>query len=183
MLPGVCECLQVRCCPGCVGVYRYDAVRGVWVSTGTMLSGVCGCRQVRCCPGCVYTGTMLPGVCGCLQVRCCPGCVSTGTMLSGVCVYRYVAVRDVSIGTMLSGVCVLCCGRPRIQDKAGQRVTTLCVNAVVGTAQMFTVSFMFVGWFWSFTWGIYMLILAGQCQHNCFYYHGSGANVFVYTQL
>ena len=95
-------CLQVRCCPGCVGVYRYDAVRGV--STGTMLPGVCGCLQVRCCPGCVGVDRYdaVRGVC--IQVRCCPGCVG---------VYRYDAARGVwvSTGTMLSGVClqVRCC--------------------------------------------------------------------------
>ena len=42
-----------------------------------------------------------------------------------------------------------------------QKASAFCTNLFVGLAQMFTITFMLVGWFWSLTWGIYMVILAG----------------------
>ncbi|KAK2174192.1 hypothetical protein NP493_818g00019 [Ridgeia piscesae] len=64
------------------------------------------------------------------------------------------------IGTMVSGLSILCCGKSRLSSKEGTPMTALYVNIMVGVAQLFTVTFMLVGWFWSFTWGIYMVILA-----------------------
>ncbi|KAI0229729.1 hypothetical protein LSAT2_019835 [Lamellibrachia satsuma] len=63
-------------------------------------------------------------------------------------------------GTMLSGLSILCCGKVRLSSKEGTPMTALYVNIMVGVAQLFTVTFMLVGWFWSFIWGIYMVILA-----------------------
>ena len=40
------------------------------------------------------------------------------------------------------------------------------INIMVGVMQMFTVPFMLVGWFWSFVWGIYMIILAGNLYYK-----------------
>ena len=84
-----------------------------------------------------------------LQARCCADCASGHHVQ--ICV----------AGTMLCGLCILCCGRVRMSSKEGTPMTALYVNIMVGTAQLFTVTFMLVGWFWSFTWGIYMVILAG----------------------
>ena len=67
-----------------------------------------------------------------------------------------------SSGTMLSGVCVLCCGRPRVQTKDDHVMLTLCINLWVGLAQLFSVTFMLVGWVWSLSWGIYMVVLSGE---------------------
>ncbi len=66
------------------------------------------------------------------------------------------------VGTILSGVSVLCCGRPRVNKKDDQLTTTFCVCLWVGVSQLMTVPLMMVGWFWSLTWGIYMVILAGR---------------------
>ena len=65
-------------------------------------------------------------------------------------------------GTMVSGLSILCCGKSRLSSKEGTPMTALYVNIMVGVAQLFTVTFMLVGWFWSFTWGIYMVILASE---------------------
>lgn len=43
-----------------------------------------------------------------------------------------------------------------------QKASAFCTNLFVGLAQLFTITFMLVGWFWSLTWGIYMIILAGK---------------------
>lgn len=67
-----------------------------------------------------------------------------------------------TLGTILSGFCIFCCGRPRVHTKEDPVLLTFCVNVAVGLMQLFTVSFMMVGWFWSVVWGIYMIILAGQ---------------------
>ncbi|ESO83569.1 hypothetical protein LOTGIDRAFT_133311 [Lottia gigantea] len=65
-------------------------------------------------------------------------------------------------GTMLSGVAILCCGRPRVNSKDDHVIVTICVNVWVGFAQLFTITFLLVGWFWSLAWGIRMIILAGK---------------------
>ena len=67
---------------------------------------------------------------------------------------------------MLSGLSVFCCGQPRIKDKDGVYTSTLCVNLLVGVMQLFTITFLLVGWIWSLVWGIYMVLLAGMHQAN-----------------
>ncbi|XP_013379075.1 uncharacterized protein LOC106150685 [Lingula anatina] len=64
------------------------------------------------------------------------------------------------IGTMLSGFAILCCGEPRINAKDDRKSATLCCNVFVGAAQMMTITFLLVGWFWSVSWGISMVALA-----------------------
>ncbi|XP_067682309.1 DNA ligase 1-like [Haliotis asinina] len=63
-------------------------------------------------------------------------------------------------GTMLSGFAILCCGKSRVPTKDDHVPITVCVNVWVGVAQLFTVTFMLVGWFWSVAWGIKMIILS-----------------------
>ncbi|KAK3093966.1 hypothetical protein FSP39_022352 [Pinctada imbricata] len=63
-------------------------------------------------------------------------------------------------GTVLSGLSILCCGKTRIQTKDDQMVVALCVNVWVGVSQLFTVTFLLVGWFWSLSWGIKMVSLS-----------------------
>ncbi|KAL8583860.1 hypothetical protein ACOMHN_040329 [Nucella lapillus] len=66
-------------------------------------------------------------------------------------------------GTVVSGFSVLCGGSQcRLSNKRDGRVTTVCVNLLVGVTQLATVVFLLVGWFWSLAWGIKMVILAGQ---------------------
>ena len=65
-------------------------------------------------------------------------------------------------GTILSGFSILCCGECRVQTKDDQRLVTLCVNVCIGVSQLFTVTFMLVGWFWSIAWGVNMVTLAGK---------------------
>ena len=66
----------------------------------------------------------------------------------------------IGVGTILSGLSVFACGRPRLNSKDNVQGSTCCVNTWVGISQLFTVTFMLVGWFWSVVWGIYMIILA-----------------------
>ncbi|KAL4237968.1 hypothetical protein ACF0H5_002678 [Mactra antiquata] len=64
-------------------------------------------------------------------------------------------------GTMISGFCIFCCATSRVPAKYDQEpILLLCVNIWVGLAQLFTVTFMLVGWFWSVAWGIRMIFLA-----------------------
>ena len=65
---------------------------------------------------------------------------------------------------MMGGMSVLCCGKPRIQSKDGHVMMTVCVNILVGLSQLFTVTFLLVGWFWSLSTGILMVVLAGMLQ-------------------
>ncbi|KAH9509183.1 hypothetical protein Btru_049317 [Bulinus truncatus] len=65
-------------------------------------------------------------------------------------------------GTALSGLSILCCGQARVSNKNDQILTTLCANCMVGLAQLFTVTFLLVGWFWSIGWGIQMVSLSVQ---------------------
>ncbi|CAD5121323.1 DgyrCDS9850 [Dimorphilus gyrociliatus] len=68
-------------------------------------------------------------------------------------------------GTILSGLCLFCCGKSRLASKDNDIMTVLCVNICIGISQLFTVTFLLVGWFWSLTWGIYMVILAGKFNY------------------
>lgn len=75
-------------------------------------------------------------------------------------------------GTILSGILALCMGQPRINMKVdlwshcqifwsfqeGRKLVTLVVNFLVGIAQFFTITFLFVGWFWSIAWGGLLII-------------------------
>ncbi|CAG5119828.1 unnamed protein product, partial [Candidula unifasciata] len=63
-------------------------------------------------------------------------------------------------GTALSGLAILCCGQPRVLNKDDQILITLCANCMVGLAQLCTITFLLVGWFWSVSWGIEMIILS-----------------------
>ncbi|CAG5133947.1 unnamed protein product, partial [Candidula unifasciata] len=63
-------------------------------------------------------------------------------------------------GTVMSGLLVLCCGQPRLLRKEDQILTTMCVNCMVGLAQLFTVSFFLVGWCWSVAWGVRLVLLS-----------------------
>ncbi|CAO4378997.1 unnamed protein product [Caenorhabditis nigoni] len=56
-------------------------------------------------------------------------------------------------GTIISGFSALCMGQPRINMKEGRKLITLVVNLLVGISQFFTITFLFVGWFWSIAWG------------------------------
>ncbi|XP_033734224.1 uncharacterized protein LOC117323249 [Pecten maximus] len=68
-------------------------------------------------------------------------------------------------GTILSGCSILCCGKSRVQAKDDQLTVTLCVNIMVGVAQLFTVTFLLVGWFWSLAWGLKMVSIAVEARH------------------
>ncbi|KAK7103353.1 micronuclear linker histone polyprotein-like [Littorina saxatilis] len=63
-------------------------------------------------------------------------------------------------GTVVSGMSVLCCSQSRISSKGDTKANTVCVNIFVGAAQLGTVTFFLVGWFWSLAWGVKMVILA-----------------------
>ncbi|VDM75302.1 unnamed protein product [Strongylus vulgaris] len=61
-------------------------------------------------------------------------------------------------GTIMSGLLALCLGQPRVNLKRGRKFVTLAVNLLVGISQFFTVTFFFVGWFWSIAWGSQLII-------------------------
>ncbi|KAI1719387.1 ectodermal ciliogenesis protein [Ditylenchus destructor] len=65
-------------------------------------------------------------------------------------------------GTVMSGVAALCMGQPRINIKEGRKLVTLFVNFLVGVSQFFTITFIFVGWFWSIAWGGLIIIHSMQ---------------------
>uniref|UniRef100_A0A0N4UNP3 Protein DETOXIFICATION n=1 Tax=Dracunculus medinensis TaxID=318479 RepID=A0A0N4UNP3_DRAME len=65
-------------------------------------------------------------------------------------------------GTMFSGISALCLGQPRINFKEGRKLATLLVNVLVGLSQFFTITFLFVGWFWSIAWGVLLIIHSMQ---------------------
>ncbi|EFO25044.1 hypothetical protein LOAG_03440 [Loa loa] len=65
-------------------------------------------------------------------------------------------------GTILSGISALCMGQPRINFKEGRKLVTLFVNFLVGISQFFTITFLFVGWFWSVAWGGLIIIHSMQ---------------------
>uniref|UniRef100_A0A8W8I5Q1 Uncharacterized protein n=1 Tax=Magallana gigas TaxID=29159 RepID=A0A8W8I5Q1_MAGGI len=68
--------------------------------------------------------------------------------------------------TVLSGFSILFCGETRIQAKEDQKTVTLCVNVWVGVSQLFTVTFLFVGWFWSLAWGIKLVTLSVEYKRQ-----------------
>ncbi|ETN82204.1 hypothetical protein NECAME_08078 [Necator americanus] len=66
------------------------------------------------------------------------------------------------LGTILSGISALCMGQPRVNLKEGRKLVTLVVNLLVGVSQFFTITFLFVGWFWSIAWGGLLIIHSMQ---------------------
>ncbi|KAE9416741.1 hypothetical protein Angca_008401 [Angiostrongylus cantonensis] len=65
-------------------------------------------------------------------------------------------------GTILAGISALCMGQPRVNLKEGRKLVTLVVNLLVGVSQFFTITFLFVGWFWSIAWGGLIIIHSMQ---------------------
>ncbi|XP_076464374.1 uncharacterized protein LOC143296379 [Babylonia areolata] len=66
-------------------------------------------------------------------------------------------------GTIISGMALPCCGKPRLtggSNKGDGVAVTVCINLCVGAAQLGTVTFFLVGWFWALAWGVKMVILA-----------------------
>ncbi|VDO11023.1 unnamed protein product [Haemonchus placei] len=53
-------------------------------------------------------------------------------------------------------------GQPRVNLKEGRKLVTLVVNLLVGLSQFFTITFLFVGWFWSIAWGGLLIIHSMQ---------------------
>lgn len=53
-------------------------------------------------------------------------------------------------------------GQTRVNYREAQKLMTLLINSIVGVCQFFTITFMFVGWFWSIAWGGTMIIYAGS---------------------
>ncbi|VDN52850.1 unnamed protein product [Dracunculus medinensis] len=66
------------------------------------------------------------------------------------------------LGTVVSGCLALCMGQTRVNYREAQKLMTLLINSIVGVCQFFTITFMFVGWFWSIAWGGTMIIYAGM---------------------
>uniref|UniRef100_A0A0M3IE71 Protein SPEC3 n=1 Tax=Ascaris lumbricoides TaxID=6252 RepID=A0A0M3IE71_ASCLU len=61
-------------------------------------------------------------------------------------------------GTILSGYLVVCIGQTRIHYKEAPRLMSILVNLLVGLSQFFTITFLFVGWFWSLAWGGLLIV-------------------------
>ncbi|MCP9266206.1 Protein SPEC3 [Dirofilaria immitis] len=58
------------------------------------------------------------------------------------------------LGTIMSGLFALCLGQTRVNYREGQKLMTVLINSLVGISQFFTITFLFVGWFWSMAWGV-----------------------------
>ncbi|KAK6182266.1 hypothetical protein SNE40_009986 [Patella caerulea] len=69
-------------------------------------------------------------------------------------------------GTMVSGFAILCCGKPRVHSKDDHVIVSICVNIWVGFAQLFTITFLLVGWFWSLAWGVRMVMLSVEYRRE-----------------
>ncbi|XP_035255670.1 protein SPEC3-like [Anguilla anguilla] len=68
-------------------------------------------------------------------------------------------------GTMLAGLALLCCPQ-NTRKRRGQEADPLvlaCINLWVGLSQLFTVTFLLIGWLWSLVWGV---ILLQQSYHS-----------------
>ncbi|XP_039259830.1 uncharacterized protein LOC120336262 [Styela clava] len=68
------------------------------------------------------------------------------------------------LGTIVGGCTFCCCAttydKPN-RKGIGQKIPKLvCRNLLVGFAQLFTVSFLLIGWVWSISWGMTMLYMA-----------------------
>ncbi|XP_014665281.1 PREDICTED: protein SPEC3-like [Priapulus caudatus] len=85
--------------------------------------------------------------------------------LSVVCLVLNIVLPGT--GTMLGGASVFCCSSTRVQNgKDDANLRTFCVSLWVGIAQMFTVTFLLVGWFWSISWGVYMVSLTREAKRK-----------------
>uniref|UniRef100_A0A915I214 Protein SPEC3 n=1 Tax=Romanomermis culicivorax TaxID=13658 RepID=A0A915I214_ROMCU len=60
-------------------------------------------------------------------------------------------------GTIVSGLMVICVGQPRMLNEECRLFFAVFINFMVGLAQMCTITFFLVGWFWSIAWGGLML--------------------------
>ncbi|XP_058881043.1 protein SPEC3-like [Acipenser ruthenus] len=86
------------------------------------------------------------------------------TPLAVICLLLNIVIPGT--GTVLSGLTLLC--RPVPSALAGgvggsdERLALVCLNLWVGLAQLFTVTFLLIGWVWSITWGVIMLSLSSQ---------------------
>ncbi|VBB32033.1 unnamed protein product [Acanthocheilonema viteae] len=58
------------------------------------------------------------------------------------------------LGTIMSGFFALCVGQTRVNYREGQKLMTILINSLIGIGQFFTITFLFVGWFWSMAWGV-----------------------------
>ncbi|MGH0128670.1 UNVERIFIED_CONTAM: hypothetical protein FKN15_064872 [Acipenser sinensis] len=65
--------------------------------------------------------------------------------------------------TVVSGLTLFCCSVPPLLTGGvvgnDERLALVCFNLWVGLAQLFTVTFLLIGWVWSITWGVIMLVL------------------------
>ncbi|VDN83099.1 unnamed protein product [Brugia pahangi] len=66
------------------------------------------------------------------------------------------------LGTIMSGFFALCLGQTRVNYREGQKLMTIVINSLVGISQFFTITFLFVGWFWSMAWGGLLIIYSVQ---------------------
>ncbi|KAM3726661.1 Protein stum [Dirofilaria immitis] len=66
------------------------------------------------------------------------------------------------LGTIMSGLFALCLGQTRVNYREGQKLMTVLINSLVGISQFFTITFLFVGWFWSMAWGGLLIIYSVQ---------------------
>ncbi|XP_072170270.1 uncharacterized protein [Diadema setosum] len=64
------------------------------------------------------------------------------------------------LGTILAGISMLCCGSQQPNNKQDDLIGPCCTNICVGVSQLFTITFLLIGWIWSITWGVYMVLFA-----------------------
>ncbi len=66
-------------------------------------------------------------------------------------------------GTLIAGFSIFCCkGVPQGTTKKDELMNSVCTNACVAIAQLFTITFLLVGWIWSVTWGVFMVEFAWE---------------------
>nr|XP_032804403.1 uncharacterized protein LOC116939749 [Petromyzon marinus] len=71
-------------------------------------------------------------------------------------------------GTVLSAISLCCCaaevGEARVARGGGgsDAASLACLNLWVGVSQLLTVTFLLVGWLWSVTWGVAMVVVAAE---------------------
>ncbi|XP_071962377.1 uncharacterized protein [Antedon mediterranea] len=82
--------------------------------------------------------------------------------LAYICLFLNIVIPG--LGTILSGFSVLCLSSSTPQDdrKQDEVIQLCCSNLCVGLSQMFTITFFLVGWIWSITWGVNMVLLANH---------------------
>ncbi|RXM97406.1 Atlastin-2 [Acipenser ruthenus] len=83
------------------------------------------------------------------------------TPLAVICLVLNIVIPET--GTVVSGLTLLCCSVPPALTGGvvgnDERLALVCFNLWVGLAQLFTVTFLLIGWVWSITWGVIMLVL------------------------